>query len=282
MRRLHFDLREIHSIGLKTQEWLVPSEHVPALEEHGLWMVGWSEAREGFAYTRPDWELGHVLIGLEGTGAVYVDGSWQLCEPGQGYLTPPHALHAYRALPDVSVWRVAWAACRAPYISASVPQLVSVKPEPFFSLVRQLHAEATDEANPEALEHGAALLALHLRRICHTETGDPRLRAAFDVVRRDLAHPWTLSELATRAGLSDEHLRRLCTAEHGHSPMARVTQLRMQHAASLLHSGRYTVAEVAHRVGYENPFAFSTAFRRTQGISPSTLRHSSEVALQRV
>jgi AraC-like DNA-binding protein len=272
MRRLHFDLREIHSIGFDTQEWLVASEHVSALSENGLWMVGWSDAREGFAYTRPDWDLCHVLVCLEGQGAVWADGIWQLCGPGQAYLAPPHVLHAYRALPDTPPWRVTWAACHAPYVTTPQPQLVSVETQPFFFLLQQLHTETMGTANPDALHHWTALLALHLRRLCHTDTGDPRLRIAFAAVRRDLAHSWTLSELGTRAGLSDEHLRRLCITEYGHSPMAHVTQLRMHHAASLLHSGRYTVAEVAHRVGYENPFAFSTAFRRTRGTSPSTLR----------
>lgn len=274
MRHLHFDLREIHSIGPDTQEWLVPSEHVSALTEHGVWMAGWSIARAGFAYTRPDWDLGHVLISLEGTGAVWIDGQWQLCGPGQAYLAPPHVLHAYRALPDMPPWHVAWASCFAPYVTTPQPQLITVEVEPFFLLLKQLHAESMGQADPEALASWTSLLALHLRRLCHTETGDARLRMAFDAVRRNLAHPWTLNELTELAGLSDEHLRRLCLSEYGHSPMAHVTQLRMQHAASLLPSGRYTVAEVAYRVGYENPFAFSTAFRRTQGASPSTLRRS--------
>nr|WP_326807904.1 AraC family transcriptional regulator [Streptomyces sp. NBC_01775] len=34
-----------------------------------------------------------------------------------------------------------------------------------------------------------------------------------------------------------------------------------------------TVATVARKVGYEDPFALSVAFKRCRGISPSSWRH---------
>jgi AraC-like DNA-binding protein len=46
------------------------------------------------------------------------------------------------------------------------------------------------------------------------------------------------------------------------SPLRRVTELRLRHAASLLASELYTVECAASRVGYGNPFAFNTAFKR--------------------
>ena len=42
----------------------------------------------------------------------------------------------------------------------------------------------------------------------------------------------------------------------------------MQQAQRLLHSPHVTVAQVAAQVGYRNPEAFSTAFRRKFAISP--------------
>jgi AraC-like DNA-binding protein len=54
--------------------------------------------------------------------------------------------------------------------------------------------------------------------------------------------------------------------------MRQVAQLRMPHAAVLLASESYSVEEIAHQVGYENAFAFSTAFKRIMGASPSSYR----------
>jgi AraC-like DNA-binding protein len=47
----------------------------------------------------------------------------------------------------------------------------------------------------------------------------------------------------------------------------------MRHAASLLASDFYTIETVAQKVGYDNPFAFSTAFKRVMGVSPSAYRN---------
>jgi AraC family transcriptional regulator, regulatory protein of adaptative response / methylphosphotriester-DNA alkyltransferase methyltransferase len=46
----------------------------------------------------------------------------------------------------------------------------------------------------------------------------------------------------------------------------------MDRAAELLATRRFTVREVAHRVGYRQPAQFAKAFRRYQGVAPSDFR----------
>ena len=89
----------------------------------------------------------------------------------------------------------------------------------------------------------------------------------------NLAHPWTLAQLADSAAMSAEHLRRLCRRQTGRGPMHQVTFLRMRRAATLLESTRHKVRAIARTVGYDNPFAFSTAFKRHLGASPAAYRH---------
>ncbi|NET51062.1 MAG: helix-turn-helix transcriptional regulator, partial [Merismopedia sp. SIO2A8] len=43
---------------------------------------------------------------------------------------------------------------------------------------------------------------------------------------------------------------------------------RMEQAQQLLHSPHITIAQVAVQVGYRNPEAFSTAFRRKFAVGP--------------
>ncbi|MBB4929608.1 AraC-like DNA-binding protein [Lipingzhangella halophila] len=45
-------------------------------------------------------------------------------------------------------------------------------------------------------------------------------------------------------------------------------------AADLLRDTEATVATVARQVGYEDAFAFSVAFKRVRGRSPSTWRRA--------
>lgn len=60
----------------------------------------------------------------------------------------------------------------------------------------------------------------------------------------------------------------------GQPPMTYLTGWRMTLAADALRDTDATVAAVAHEVGYENAFAFSTAFKRTNGQSPMTWRRN--------
>ena len=55
-------------------------------------------------------------------------------------------------------------------------------------------------------------------------------------------------------------------------PMAYLAEWRLSVAADLLRDGLETVEAVGRRVGYANPFAFSTAFRRRHGVSPRDSR----------
>jgi AraC-like DNA-binding protein len=58
----------------------------------------------------------------------------------------------------------------------------------------------------------------------------------------------------------------------GEPPMAFLTGWRMALAADLLLEGELTVTEVSRQVGYGSPFTFSTAFKRTYGVSPRAYR----------
>jgi AraC-like DNA-binding protein len=125
------------------------------------------------------------------------------------------------------------------------------------------------QADPALMQHWAALLNAHTQRAIGPET---RLRQLWERVSADPGHPWTVEELAASMAFSPEHLRRICQAEAGRSPMRYVTELRMRAAATLLASESYSISEVAERVGYDNAFAFSTAFKRHAGVAPSQFR----------
>ena len=78
-----------------------------------------------------------------------------------------------------------------------------------------------------------------------------------------------MARLAQRAGLSAEQLRRIAWEETGRSPMKHVAFLRLQKAILLLRTSQLKVASIAEAVGYKDPFAFSTAFKRHLGCCPT-------------
>jgi len=51
-----------------------------------------------------------------------------------------------------------------------------------------------------------------------------------------------------------------------------VSQLRMERAVELMHGFNYSIMQISELVGYENYFAFSTAFKRHHGVAPRDYR----------
>lgn len=102
--------------------------------------------------------------------------------------------------------------------------------------------------------------------------GDPVVGQALRLLQNEPAHPWTVAALAGRTGVSRAGLARRFTELVGEPPMAYLTGWRLAVAADLLRETDATVEAVAHKVGYSQAFAFSTAFKRVRGVSPQDYR----------
>lgn len=82
----------------------------------------------------------------------------------------------------------------------------------------------------------------------------------------------TLAELATKFHLSQSSLKLCFKALYGVPVAGYLRTVRMDTATRLLQESDLPVAEIAHRVGYEDPSRFSAAFRRHTGRRPTELR----------
>lgn len=107
--------------------------------------------------------------------------------------------------------------------------------------------------------------------------GDPIISRALSLMYEEPARPWTIEELSVHALVSRATLARRFHEVVGEPPMAFLTNHRMALAADMLQSPGQTLATVALKVGYNNPFAFSVAFKRSRGISPKDFRLSARI-----
>lgn len=274
MGRTHVDLREINSIGEHTRERLIPRRACGELVAHGLLTLGLSSARTGFRFVRQRPAMAQTLACIAGEGRVLVSGAWRTLAPGEAYLSPAGRPHAYEA---TGPWELAWAhldpARQEDYgIDPAGPRVAPGPAAELRRVLRGLDAEVLGRDEAPARAAWVALAALQLRRIGGGDRDADRLQALWQQVSRDLAQPWTLGELAVEAGIGPEQLRRLCQARLGTSPLRHLASLRLAHAAALLQATELPIATIAGEVGYSNAFAFSTAFRRWAGRSPSAYR----------
>ncbi len=100
----------------------------------------------------------------------------------------------------------------------------------------------------------------------------PAALRAMQVMERDLAHPWTLAELAADAVVERTHLVRLFRRSTGLPPMAYLNRRRAQVAAALLVRTDHPVAQIGARLGWTDPAYFARRFRAVFGLSPSAYR----------
>jgi AraC-like DNA-binding protein len=134
-------------------------------------------------------------------------------------------------------------------ISTRLPELVLIE-------VLRVHL-----ASAPAADHGW-LAALH----------DPVLAPALALLHGAPEKKWAVADLASGAAVSrsllDERFRQVL----GRSPIRYLTEWRMHLAEDLLATTDTSIFAIARDVGYDSEEAFSRAFKRSRGLSPSHWR----------
>lgn len=82
-----------------------------------------------------------------------------------------------------------------------------------------------------------------------------------------------LNEIASKIGISKYHISREFSRRFGITPNHYLTQVRIDHACSLLQQKQaYSLEEIAQMTGFSNGSYFGKVFRRVRGITPSEFR----------
>lgn len=101
---------------------------------------------------------------------------------------------------------------------------------------------------------------------------DTRISRAIQAMHRDVAMHWTVEALAGEAAMSRSRFAARFQELVGCGPLTYLAEWRLQKACALLREGRISVQEVAGRIGYQSPAAFTRAFTNMFGESPSAYR----------
>lgn len=185
-----------------------------------------------------------------------------------GYLDSADPLFdpALRALPRAFVVRPTGAA--AEWVRATIDYALTQ--------VSGIHGGAVGGRLPELLL--VEVLRLYLASRPAVDCGwiaalrDPVLAPALGHLHRDPARKWTVGELADAVAVSRSLLDlRFRTVLH-RPPIRYLTEWRMRLATDLLADTDLSIVAIARRVGYDAEEAFSRAFKREYGDSPSVWR----------
>lgn len=102
--------------------------------------------------------------------------------------------------------------------------------------------------------------------------GDEILGPVLLALHHEPAQPWTAARLGAVSDVSAAALTHRFRRIIGEPPLGYLTCWRMTLAADMLRRSQATVSAAAQNVGYTDQFAFSTAFKRAHGKSPSDYR----------
>jgi AraC-like DNA-binding protein len=107
---------------------------------------------------------------------------------------------------------------------------------------------------------------------------DDHLASALRNIHDKPANPWTVADLAARAGMSRSAFAAHFTKMVGEAPIEYLIRWRLRKAATMLRATTAGIAEIAKTVGYDSEAAFSKAFKRSIGVTPGAFRRRQEAA----
>ncbi|WP_249200528.1 AraC family transcriptional regulator [Gluconobacter sp. Dm-44] len=180
---------------------------------------------------------------------------------------------------------------RAPYAEqmlSELPPLIHIRPDASGNMMRWAIEQLMSELRHPVI--GGELLATHLAQmlliqglrlhIINSTQGvgwlyalrDPRLHAVLSAIHKTPQIQWTLQSLAGIAGMSRTSFAAHFKATIGETCMNYLAKWRMTVAARHLAKKGISVGRAAELAGYNSESAFSAAFKRVMGQSPSDFR----------
>jgi len=252
--------------------------------------IGAFVGARGHLVERPRGAAQHILIAcISGRGSCAIDGRDREVGPGDLLFLAPRKRHRYRAAPDAP-WTIFWVHFRGlrvddylanlgvsssrPLVSVDDPSVLIEAFEDAFRHTTHGFSEGAMTGLSTSFARLLGLARVHRRPSgTRARRSEGRLLKALARMREELAHPWTLEELAGEAALSVPHFTDLCRRQTGMPPLALLIRLRLQRAMTLLQQGSHNVTEAARSVGYDDPFYFSRLFRKHMGTTPKACRN---------
>jgi AraC-like DNA-binding protein len=263
----------VRADGGDPRAWLAIAPICEQLSQYHILHAGVASMPAPFRIVRTNLAGSYFLASLSGEGRVLVDGKWVASRPGHAFLLPPKTMHAFYT-PAGKCWEFCWvryqeAVGQVPIARANSPVVARFDGRALEHSIRGLYHEARAFDVAPYQDHWIRIIHNYVQRFAAPVGVDTRLWRTWEKVALQLDYPWTITDLAKESYLSEKQFQRLCRMELGRSPQQQLMWLRMRRAAELLAEEDRKINSIANAVGYQNPFVFSSTFKRMMGWSPS-------------
>ncbi len=135
---------------------------------------------------------------------------------------------------------------------------------------------STESWNRMEAEGCAILILAQFVKSCTPPDIQPHLLRQVRLIMQYMSHNYqrpelNIKEMLTTVSWSQRHFFRAFRVVTGMTPMQYLQELRLNSAFELLATREFTVTEVAHRCGFQDPAYFSRMFSRKNNRPPSSL-----------
>ena len=223
-----------------------------------------------------------------GGGWCELAGTQHAVRAGELLVIPPGTPHAYGA-DENAPWTIHWLHVSGNNVPATLEELGTTATRPVLYLGEDSRLLGLFDEVLEAIEPGYTparlLYAAHaLAHLLGTMIwlrhenfrGEPdlhqKITRSIAYMKQHLGKPLRTAYLASQANLSSSHYGALFKQQTGYSPIDYFIRLRMHQACQLLDTTSFSIKEIATRLGYQDPFYFSRAFRSVNKVAPTEYR----------
>lgn len=247
-------------------------------------LAGREECLQNYRIARTTYPTHALELVTQGKGLLVLCGREYRLQPGTVFAYGPGIPHEIRA--EGSGLVKYFVDCSGPQVDRLVRaglkpgRVASARhPEQMVSLFELLLARGGERPQVDAplcSDYVAALLKLAAETLPADRVtgGNPgqTIRRAMILLSAGTTSFRSVADLASRLGVTPEHLARSFRNAGMESPSTLLAAKRMNHAAGLLLSGGRTVKQASYELGFSSPFHFSSSFRRHFGFPPSSLK----------
>ena len=161
--------------------------------------------------------------------------------------------------------------------SESARSFIVIDDEFALNIVNTLLPAGEYKSLSESFDTASAELLLSLVSVSKNATIKPRsgkqyVDAAMKIIDDNYNRDLKVENIADELGIDRKYLRNLFAQHLGMSTMDYIMKMRMDRAKELLSTSDISVTLIANSVGYNDVLAFSKAFKRISGCSPSEFR----------
>lgn len=234
--------------------------------------------------SRPEY---HIHFVLNGEGYLEIHNKKIHLQKGQIFLLPAN-VNVYYYADHHHPWYYAWAAFNgekakqyleeAGFSENSISRNCILPPEEYASIIHQMLLANDLTPKDEFIRIGylyhlfSLLIRSNIEITSQVSSPELAIKHALQYIEYNYNNDIQISSIAEYVGLNRTYFTNLFKRTMNISPKNYLSKLRMEKACKLLATTNDTVADIAQKVGYQDPFVFSKMFSKTIGISPSAFR----------